>query len=72
MKTTAFQSQRTATTPFAGLHKSVAKLLKNIVPTQDDRREKYLAKSINHGDLAVRERAFEEHAARTRMLFHIL
>ena len=72
MTTTQCQTHLTANNSFAGLYRSVATLLNKIALTEDDRREEYLAQSIDHADFDARERALEQHAVRNRAMFHLL
>jgi len=71
MTTTTLQFQRTAT-PFANLLASLSPTMQSMFAANGDRREQYLAQSVDHADFAARERAFDEHEARSRSLFDVL
>ena len=72
MKSITVPLQRNATTPFAKFFEGFALTMRKMVATEEDRREQYLAQSIDHADLAVRERAYDEYVARNRALLHVL
>ena len=70
MHTLPVKLQRFADTslgnPFSGLISAVKK-----IAVKKDDREQYLSQAINHADLAARERAYEDHEARTRAFFSL-